>query len=180
MAVGVDGDRDARPDCRANRLDPIDVDHRVVMADLEFQAPEAVMLYGSPTFGHQVVLGDRKPTDVGVIGFELFLGGAAEQLPERQTCGLGAQIPERDVDGGERKMSDPCAADPADGGKMGELAPEPMAIKSIFADQKRRVALGDTGGDQPVGRQMRMRSGEAEADSARYRSRSWFRRPPNA
>src|SRR5579864_3041671 len=104
-AVGVDGDRDARPDRRANRFDALDVDHRIVMADLQLQAAEAVMLYRPFALGHEVVLCDREPADVGIVRFELFLGRAAKQFPERQARGLGAQIPERNVDRSEREMS---------------------------------------------------------------------------
>ena len=59
-------------------------------------------------------------------------------------------------------MGDAGAAHPADGGEVGELAPEPVAFRGVLADQKRSVALRDARGDQPVGRQMRVRSGEAE------------------
>ena len=113
------------------------------MADLELEAPEAVVLDGSRAFRDQVVPGDREPPYVGVVGLELFLGGAAKQLPERQSSGLGAQIPKRDVDRRERKVGDAGAADPADGGEVGELAPEPVAFRGVLADQQRRVALRD-------------------------------------
>ncbi len=153
------------PTAERTALDALDVDHRVGMADLELQAPEAVMLDGASALGHQVVLGDRQPADVGIVGFELFLRGAAKQLPQRQARGLGAQIPERDIDRGERELGDAGAPHPSHGGEAGELLPEPVALRGVLADEQRSVALRDAGGDQPVGRQMRVRSGEAEAFS---------------
>ena len=132
------------------------------MADLELQATEAVMLDGAPALVHQRVLGDRQPADIGVVGLQARLRRAAEQLPQRHVRELRAQVPQRDIDGGERDLGDAGAAHPAQCRMARQLQPQPIAVPGILAEQQRRVAVGDARGDQAVGRQMRVRAGEAE------------------
>src|SRR3546814_16491796 len=68
----------------AHRLDPIDIDHRIVVPDLELDPLEAILLDRAEAALDELLLGEGEPADIGIIGFEPRAGGAAEQLPQRQ------------------------------------------------------------------------------------------------
>src|SRR3546814_6233409 len=86
--------------------------HRIVVPDLELDPLEAILLDRAEAALDELLLGEGAPADIGIIGFEPRAGGAAEQLPQRQARFLGKQIPQGDVDRGEREMRDPGARDP--------------------------------------------------------------------
>ena len=64
---------------------------------------------------------------------------------------LAPQIPERDIDRGERQLRDAGASDPLQRREAGELRQSRVRSRRILADQQRGVAIADAGGDQPVG-----------------------------
>jgi hypothetical protein len=83
---------------------------------------------------------------------------------------LGLEIPERDVDGGERELGDAGAADPLQSRVAGELQPEPRIVSEASSPASSwRVAVADTGCDQPVGGKVGMGAGEAVAGERRLR-----------
>ena len=47
------------------------------MADLELEAAETVVLDGAQAFFDETILGNRQPADIGIVGLELLLRGAA-------------------------------------------------------------------------------------------------------
>ena len=51
------------------------------MADLELETAETVVFDGAAAPFDEFVLGNRQPTDIGIIGLEPLDGGAAKQLP---------------------------------------------------------------------------------------------------
>ena len=74
------------------------------------------------------------------------VGGAAvrrgaEQLPDRRTLLLAAQVPERDVEAADRGDRRSLAAVPAR--QVVEPAPEPLRLGRVAADQVRREVLLD-------------------------------------
>ena len=77
FSIGIDGDRNARPNCIAHRFDPLDIDHRIGMADFELEAAETAVLDGAQAFFDETILGNRQPADIGIVSLELLLRGAA-------------------------------------------------------------------------------------------------------
>ena len=74
------------------------------------------------------------------------VGGAAvhrgaEQLPDRRTLLLAAQVPERDVETADRGHRGPLAPVPA--GQVVEPAPELLRLGRVAADEMRREVLLD-------------------------------------
>jgi hypothetical protein len=51
------------------------------MADLELEPAEPVVFDGVATFLDERLLGDERPADIGIVGFEALLGRPAEQSP---------------------------------------------------------------------------------------------------
>ncbi len=133
------------------------------MADLELDPGEAFLLHGARRPGQQVLQRKRQPADIGIIRLETIGSCATEQAPERHACLLRLEIPERDVDGGQRQMGDPRTADPLQGRIACEFGPKTLMFVGILADQQRRVAIPYTGRDQPVGGDMGMGAGKAVA-----------------
>src|SRR3546814_17081130 len=84
---------------------------------------EAILLDRAEASLDELLLGEGEPADIGIIGFEPRAGGAAEQLPQRQARFLGTQIPQGDVERGEREMRDPGARDTSESGIARELEP---------------------------------------------------------
>ncbi len=163
FAVAVDGERNMRADGVAHRLEPANVDAGIGMADLDLYAVEAVAFDRLAAPLDELVLRDREPADIGVVGLQPRLAGAAEPVPERHAGLLRLEIPERDIHRGERELGDAGATDPLQRRMAGELEPEPVALRGILAEQQRRVAIADAGGDQPVGGQIGMGAGETIA-----------------
>ena len=84
-------------------------------------------------------------------------------MPERHAGLLRLEIPERDIHRRQRELGDAGAADPLQRRMARELEPEPARFQRVFADQQRRIAIADAGGDQPVGGQIGMGAGETIA-----------------
>src|ERR1700691_160401 len=164
--VGIDGDRDARTDRCTHGFYPLDVDHRIGVTDLELQPSKAIVFDGASALGDQVTLRNREPADVGVVGFQFLLSGAAEQLPERHAGCLRPEIPKRDIDCSERKVGDAGPADPTHCREIRQLVPETAAFRGVLAEKQRRIALGDACSYEPIGRKVRMRTRKAVSDQS--------------
>src|SRR5207247_10701896 len=63
----------------------------------------------------------------------------AQQLGQRQAGALGLQVPQRDVEGGDRLRREAAAADRRAG--PAELVPQARDVVRVFADQVRRDLL---------------------------------------
>src|ERR1700761_3815710 len=96
--VGINGDRNVRAERLADRFEAFEIDHRVGMADLQFDVTESLFLDSVPAAIKKSILWDREPADVGIVSFESLLCSTPEQLPEWQAGRFGPQIPQGNVD----------------------------------------------------------------------------------
>src|SRR5690606_28430926 len=114
---------------------------RVVMADLDLDSGKSVHVDGMPDLREHRVEVEVQPADVGVIGFKTVRVRPPEVLPERNASPLGGKVPERDVDGGERELSDSRSTNPLQGRAARKLGPQASMVRSILVDEQRRVAI---------------------------------------
>lgn len=63
-------------------------------------------------------------------------------------------------------MCDAGSPHPLKGGVALELGPQPRMFACVLADQQRHIAIAYAGRDQPVGRQVRMRTREPLSDKS--------------
>src|SRR5690606_8783249 len=104
LAIAVDCDPNLVSHHAAHSFQTANVVVRVVMADLDLDSGKTVRFDSMADLREHRVEIEVHPADIGVVGFETVRARAPEVLPEWNAGPLGGNIPERDVDGGERKM----------------------------------------------------------------------------
>ena len=159
FAIAVNGQRDIRPDglTHGGQTAKVALD---AGADLDLDAGEA-LLYRTHCTGHQLIVGNAEPADVGVVSPYLVANLPAQQLPQRLTCCFGFQVPQRHVDGSVRQAGDTGAAHPLQRRVARQFLPQARDVAAVFANQQRGVAGFDAAGDQVVAGQVRVRAGES-------------------
>src|SRR5581483_11409221 len=104
------------------------------------------------------------PAAVGVVRLNFFCCRSTQQLPQRKPGRLGFQIPERDIDRGERQVRDPTSSDPVNRRMLVQLLPQRSYFSWIFSNQQFPEAVDDAVDDEPIRRQMRMSATESVPD----------------
>ena len=136
LAVAVDRECRFRSDRPPDRFQPYEVDAGPVVPDLDLDPAEAVDFGRAPAAVDQRLVGQRQPADVGVVRLEPVAHRTAQQMPERDPGGLGAEVPQRDIDGGKRQLRDAGAAHPLQRRRAGELLPQPPADGRVLVLQQ--------------------------------------------
>ena len=112
------------PIARRTASSRCEVDAGPIVPDLDLDPAEAVDFGRAPAAVDQRLVRQRQPADVGVVRLQPVAHGTAKQMPERNPGGLGAEVPQRDVDGGKRQLRDAGASHPLQRRRAGELLPQ--------------------------------------------------------
>ena len=163
LAVAVNGDADGRTDTLTDGGEAGNIDIRIVMPDLDLQPGKPILLHRSRATRQQILQREGKPANIGIIGFHGRRARAAEIVPERHARLFRLQVPERNVNCGQRQMGDARPADPLQRRITGQFRPQPRLLRRILPHQQGRVTIADAGCDQPVRRQMRVGAGKTIA-----------------
>jgi hypothetical protein len=137
LLVRVDHDRHRVAEVLPHRLDPLDVERAVGLADLELDAADAAL---DRCRGVDEQLLERRVQEAarGVVAADRVAVGA-EQLGERQAGAPGLQVVEGDVEGTDRLRRQAAAADRGAG--PAELVPQLGDVARVLAEQRRRDLL---------------------------------------
>ena len=163
LAVDVDHQLRRVADRLTHRRDAVEVLLRVGLADLHLDRGKAVVEDHRLAVVDEFVLRAHQPSAIGVVGRDLGTRAAAHQHPQRLFGILRLQVPERDVDGGERHLQQPAAPDPDVGRAFAELVVEVADLAWVLADQHRAEHVGDDCGDQAIGGEVGVGAGVAVA-----------------
>ena len=160
--IGLEHQVTLPADSLAHRLDPLQVlahtCHTVARPVSKSRLESDIaLLHGFLGLGLHAV--DRAGIELGIIAGDLFLGASAEELEDRLAGKFAHQVPDGDVDGGDRRHADALA--PPGMGATVHLLPDPGIVERILADHHRRVIFID-GLFHKRGRERRI----ADADGA--------------
>ena len=164
FAVAVNGQGDIRPDGlpHGSKTPQVALD---AGADLDLDAGEA-LLHRTHCTGHQLIIRNAEPADVGVVGPYLVTNLPAQHFPQRLAGCLGLEVPQRHINGRMRQAGDAGAAHPLQRRVAGQFLPQTRDIAAVFTNQERGVAGFNAAGDQVVAGQVRMRAGKTVARQA--------------
>ena len=164
FAVAVNGQGDVRPDglTHGGQAAQVALD---AGADLDLDAGEA-LLHRTHCTGHQLIVRDAEPADVGVVGPYLVANLPAQHFPQGLSRRFGLEVPQRHINGRMRQGGDAGAAHPLQRRVARQFLPQTRDVSAVFTNQERGMAGFNAAGDQVVAGQVRVCAGKTVARQA--------------
>src|SRR5215212_4129693 len=156
LLIGIDHQGNVITQMFPDTLDPGDVGLPVRLPDLDLDAADAARQGVGGILDDLLDRRVQEPTG-GVVSADRIPVGA-EQFGQRQVRALGLEVPQCDVDGGDRLCGQPTAAN--GGARPDQFRPDLADVARILADQNRSDLLGVRELARPAGA-----FGVAEADA---------------